>query len=62
MEISLVAKLLIHLSRSSIRPWVLALWYMYILIVWFLLDDFGFAAGYDYWDSVMVTYSIFQQG
>ena len=31
MDISLVAKLLLHLSRSSFRAWVLALWYMYIL-------------------------------
>ena len=31
VDISLVAKLLLHLSRSSFRAWVLALWYMYIL-------------------------------
>ena len=31
MDISLVAKLLLHLSMSSFRAWVLALWYMYIL-------------------------------
>ena len=31
VDISLVAKLLLHLSRSSFRAWVLASWYMYIL-------------------------------
>ena len=31
VDISLVAKLLLHLSGSSFRAWVLALWYMYIL-------------------------------
>ena len=30
MDISLVAKLLLHLSRSSFSAWVLALWYMYM--------------------------------
>ena len=32
---------------------VLALWYMHTF-AWFLLDDSGFAAGYDYWDAVIV--------
>ena len=27
------------------------------ILAWFLLDDSGFAAGYDYWDAVVVTYS-----
>ena len=31
MDISLVAKCLLHLRRFSFRAWVLALWYMYIL-------------------------------
>ena len=31
VDISLVAKLLLHLSRSSFSAWVLALWYMHIL-------------------------------
>ena len=31
MDICLVEKLLLHLSRSSFRAWVLALWYLYIL-------------------------------
>ena len=33
MDISLVAKLLLHLSRSSFSAWVLALWYMYIMYI-----------------------------
>ena len=31
MDISLVAKVLLHLCRSSFSAWMLALWYMYIL-------------------------------
>ena len=31
VDISLFAKLLLHLSRSSFSAWVLASWYMYIL-------------------------------